>query len=318
MALALGGGDEPQGVSMAEAWVRASRKKEITTMGIVVNTNVMSLNAQRLLGHNTMQLGRSMEKLASGYRINRASDDAAGLQISESLRSSIRGSQKALDNVQDGVNVLNIVDGSMETVTTSLQRIRELAVQGASDTLSTTQKSAINQEMRQLVTDITRIADATEFNGKKLLDGTTTSFKLQVGPKTASATNIINMAAVGSVNPFAALRGNSLGLGSTGLSANVTTAASALNTISKVDIALGTVNQRRAAVGALTNRLETASKNLSVSIENLSASESRIRNVDVAKESAEMTRFQILQQASSTILSQANQTPQLALSLLGK
>jgi flagellin len=287
-------------------------------MGIVVNTNVMSLNAQRLLGHNTMQLGRSMEKLASGYRINRASDDAAGLQISESLRSSIRGSQKALDNVQDGVNVLNIVDGSMETVTTSLQRIRELAVQGASDTLSTTQKSALNQEIRQLVTDITRIADSTEFNGKMLLNGSTTAFRLQVGPETASATNIINMASVGGVNPFAALRGNSLGLGSTGLSANVTTAASALNTISKVDIALGTVNQRRAAVGALTNRLETASKNLSVSIENLSASESRIRNVDIAKESAEMTRFQILQQASSTILSQANQTPQLALSLLGK
>jgi flagellin len=285
-------------------------------MGIVVNTNVGSLNAQRLLGMNTMNLGKSMEKLSSGFRINKASDDAAGMQISEALRSNIRGNNKALDNVQDGINMMNIVDGAMGTITDSLQRVRELAVQGASDTLSTTQRSAITQEVRQLVTDITRIADSTEFNGKKLMDGSVSAFKLQVGNESASATNSINLASIGGVNPFAGLAGDNLALGSTGLSANVSTAGSALNLISKIDTALGTVNQRRAAVGAMTNRLENTAKNLAISTENLSASESRIRNVDVAKESANLTKNQILQQASSTILAQANQAPQLALSLL--
>jgi flagellin len=285
-------------------------------MGIVVNTNVGSLNAQRVLGMNTMNLSKSMEKLSSGFRINKASDDAAGLQISEGLRSNIRGNNKALDNVQDGINMMNIVDGAMGTITDSLQRVRELAVQGASDTLSGTQRSAITQEVRQLVTDITRIADSTEFNGKKLLDGSVTSFKLQVGNESASATNSLALTSIGGVNPFAGLAGDNLALGSTGLSANVSTAGSAMNLISKVDTALGTVNQRRAAVGAMTNRLENTAKNLAISTENLSASESRIRNVDVAKESANLTKNQILQQASSTILAQANQAPQLALSLL--
>jgi flagellin len=285
-------------------------------MGIVVNTNVGSLNAQRVLGMNTNNLSKSMEKLSSGFRINKASDDAAGLQISEGLRSNIRGNSKALDNVQDGINMMNIVDGAMGTITDSLQRVRELAVQGASDTLSGTQRSAITQEVRQLVTDITRIANSTEFNGKKLLDGSQTTFKLQVGNESASATNSISLVSIGGVNPFASLAGNNLALGSTGLSANVSTAGSAMNLISKIDTALGTVNQRRAAVGAMTNRLETTAKNLAISTENLSASESRIRNVDVAKESANLTKNQILQQASATILSQANQAPQLALSLL--
>jgi len=285
-------------------------------MGIVVNTNVGSMNAQRVLGMNTVNLAKSMEKLSSGFRINRASDDAAGLQISEGLRSNIRGNGKALDNVQDGINMFNIIEGAMGTITDSLQRVRELAVQGASDTLSGTQRSAITQEVRQLITDISRIADSTEFNGKKLMDGTVTSFKLQVGNESASATNSLTLTSIGGVNPFAGLAGDNLALGSTGLSANVSTAGSALNLISKIDTALGTVNQRRAAVGAMTNRLETTAKSLAISTENLSASESRIRNVDVAKESAEMTKNQILQQASSTILAQANQAPQLALSLL--
>jgi flagellin len=285
-------------------------------MGIVVNTNIQSLNAQRLLGRNTLELSRSFEKLASGYRINRAADDAAGLQISETLRSTIRGSQQALNNVQDGTNVLNIVDGAFDAVTTSLQRVRELAVQGSNDTLSSTQRSAINQEIGQLITDITRISKSTEFNGKKLLDGSQTTFKLQVGAGASSDTNVIDIANVGGITTFGSIGGEGLGLGSAGGSISVISTASALNTISKIDAALGTVNNRRAAIGAITNRLTTTASNISVAIENFSASESRIRNVDVAKESANLTRNQVLQQASSTVLAQANQTTQLALSLL--
>ncbi len=137
-------------------------------MGIQINTNVQSLNAQRLLGKNTTNLGKSLEKLSSGFRINKSSDDAAGLQISETLRSQIRGSQKANDNVQDGINVLNTADGSLSTITDNLQRMRELAVQGANDTLGVDQRSAINKELLQLTDDIDRIAKGTEFNGKKL------------------------------------------------------------------------------------------------------------------------------------------------------
>lgn len=287
-------------------------------MGLVVNTNVQSLNAQRMLGVNGMGLARSFEKLSSGFRINRASDDAAGLQISENLRSVIRGTQKALDNVQDGMNMLNIVDGAMSTITEDLQRIRELAVQGANDTLSLKQRSAIDQEIDQLVINITKTAQATKFNGKALMDGTLSTFRLQVGYDKASATNIINLTNVGGVNPFSSITGSALGLGTAGGSIGVTTTASALNVLSKIDAALNTVNSRRAAVGAITNRLESVSKNLSVAIENFSASESRIRNVDVARESANLTKFQILQQASASILSQANQTPQLALNLIGR
>src|SRR5690606_36346419 len=138
-------------------------------MPIVINTNTASLNAQRYLGANTNALARSIEKLASGFRINRAGDDAAGLQISENLRAEIRGSKKALDNVQDGMNVLNIVDGAYQQITDNLQRMRELAVQGANDTYSTAQRNAIGQELDQLRADIARIANATQFNGKELM-----------------------------------------------------------------------------------------------------------------------------------------------------
>lgn len=286
-------------------------------MGIVVNTNVQSLNSQRLLAKNTMSLGRSLEKLASGFRINRASDDAAGLQISELFRAQIRGSEQAINNVQDGINVLNTTDGSFETITNNLQRIRELAVQGANDTLSGAQRSAINQELRQLATDITRISKSTQFNGKTLLDGTIgATFNIQAGANAASATNAINIASVGGVNPFGAANGSALGIGSAGTLLSVSSGVSARATISRVDAALNTVNTRRAAIGAMSNRLEATSNNLQIAVENFSAAESRIRNVDVAKESAKMTQSQILQQAAATVLSQANQTPQLALQLL--
>lgn len=285
-------------------------------MGLVINTNVQSLNAQRLLGKNTSNLAKTFEKLSSGFRINKSSDDAAGLQISEILRAQIRGNTKALDNVQDGINVLNTADGALGTVGDSLQRVRELLVQGANDTLSAGQRSAITSEITQLVTDITRVSNATQFNGKNLLDGSQTSFYIQVGANAVGSTNTINVGTAAGLNPFDDIGGNALGLGSTGTALSLADNTSALAAISLVDAALTTVNSRRAAVGAITNRLESAANNISIAVENFAASESRIRNVDVAKESANLTRNQILQQASATILSQANQSSQLALQLL--
>jgi flagellin len=285
-------------------------------MPINVNTNVQSLNAQRLLSKNTMGLNKSLEALASGFRINKSSDDAAGLQISELLRSQIRGSEKANDNVQDGINVLNTADGSLSTITDNLQRMRELSVQGANDTLNVDQRSAINKELKQLTADISRIANATEFNGKKLFSSVT-NYKIQVGAESASATNVLDIG--GTSSALGTLQATSLGLQNAGavMQVGVGTNASALRAISKIDTALQAVGNRRASIGAMTNRLSSAAQNLSISIENFSASESRIRNVDVAKESAEMMKNQILQQAAATVLGQANQAPQLALKLLG-
>ena len=284
-------------------------------MPINVNTNVQSINAQRLLSQNTMGLNKSLEKLSSGFRINKSSDDAAGLQISETLRSQIRGSEKANDNVQDGINVLNTADGSLSTITDNLQRMRELTVQGANDTLGVDQRSAINKELLQLTNDIDRIAKATEFNGKKLFSSVTT-YNIQVGAESASATNVLNIGSAQSA--LGTLSKTSLGIGSgTGVAFSVRSTGSSLAAISKIDVAIQRVGNRRASIGALTNRLSSASQNLSISVENYSASESRIRNVDVAKESANMTKNQILQQAAATVLGQANQAPQLALKLLG-
>ena len=284
-------------------------------MGIQINTNVQSLNAQRLLGQNTTALGKSLEKLSSGFRINKGSDDAAGLQISETLRSQVRGSQKANDNVQDGINVLNTADGALSTITDNLQRMRELTVQGANDTLGVDQRSAINKELTQLSADISRIADSTEFNGKKLFSSVAT-YKIQVGANKVSGTNVLDIGSAKSA--LGTLQATSLGLRAAGgtLSIGVSTNVSALQTLSKIDVALQKVGNRRASIGAFTNRLTTAGQNLSIAIENFSASESRIRNTDVAKESAEMTKNQILQQASATVLGQANQAPNLALQLL--
>ena len=285
-------------------------------MGIQINTNVQSINAQRLLGKNTMSLNKSLEKLSSGFRINRSSDDAAGLQISETLRSQIRGSQKANDNVQDGINVLNTADGALSTVVDNLQRMRELSVQGANDTLGVDQRSAINLELNQLTKDIDRITKATEFNGQKLFSSVGT-YNIQVGAESDSTVNVLNIGSASSALGTLNARSLSLATG-TGLTLafSVNNNASALNAISVIDTALQKVGTRRAAIGAMTNRLQSASTNLSISIENFSASESRIRNVDVAKESAEMTKNQILQQAAATILSQANSAPNLALNLI--
>lgn len=277
-------------------------------MPIYSNTNISSLTAQRSLGINTSSLNKSLERLSTGYRINRANDDAAGVQISELLRVNIRGSQKALDNSQDGINVLNIADGTYETVTNALQRVRELVVQGASDTNGTDQRNAIKSELDQLSSEIDRIIRTTKFNGITLLDGSKTSFFLQVGAN-GTTNDSINVASVFANNLTA-----NLGVDVANLTVDSTTNAQL--TLNHLDTAIGTITSRRATLGAFINRLESTTQNLQISIENQTAAEARIRNVDVAAESSKLVSSQILQQAASSILSQANQTTSLALSLI--
>lgn len=297
-------------------------------MPLVINTNVTSLNAQRFLGNNANALSKTMERLSSGFRINRAGDDAAGLQLSENLRGQIRGSKKALDNVQDGLNVLNIVDGAMQTIQNNMQRMRELIVQAANDTYAAPQRAAIVSELEQLMTDNDRIANGTLFNGVELLnDNVPANFWIQVGPNDDPAVDRIDIAPAlvdftsnsGSGGAYQTaidqiFDGTNLISGADGVIDNN---AEAQALLTDLDAAMTELNLRRGNLGALYNRLEGAATNLQIAIENLSASESRIRNVDVAAESAEMTRNQILQQSAASVLAQANQTPQLALKLLG-
>jgi len=281
-------------------------------MSLVINTNTLSLNAQRSLSKNTMALQQSMERLSSGYRINRAGDDAAGMQVSENLRTQIRGSQKALDNVQDGMNVLNIADGALSVITENLQRMRELAVQAANDTYDATQRAAIKLEIDARAADITRISTATQFNGVALLDGNATAaaMTLQVGPNNVVANDVIT------IGGAFATASDATTLGVNAAATLVATAANARTTIGLLDTAITTINTRRATVGSFVNQLESAQENLMIAIESFQAAESRVRNVDVAAESAKLTQNQILQQSSLAMLSQANQAPALALKLL--
>ena len=281
-------------------------------MPIVINTNVASLNAQRFLAQNNKLLNLSLERLSSGYRINRASDDAAGLQISEALRAQIHGTQKALDNIQDGISVFDITDGVYQTVTDSVQRIRELTVQAANDTNATAQRTAIENEIDQLRTDIDRIASATNFNGINLTGSATpSSYFIQVGANASNSLDRIDItSAIGNISTSTA------GINLTAASGQFTSNTAIQSYITQIDAALSSLTTKRATLGAFTNRLQSASQNLSIAMENISNSESRVRNVDVAAESARLTQAQILQQAAASVLSQANQVPQLALQLL--
>ncbi len=279
-------------------------------MSIVVNTNVASLNAQRYLSQNTQGLSKTLEKLSSGYRINRAADDAAGLQISETLRAQIRGVSQAINNAQDGNNLLSVAEGTLSVVQDNLQRIRELAVQAANDTNGTTQRSAIKEEVDARLNDINRIVKATQFNGQNILQGNA-SLRIQVGANTVTSLDTINIgSALGSATA------STLGVV---FSANgVATNSQALAFLATVDTALQAVSSRRSTIGSFQNRLDSAISNLTITQENYSSAESRIRNTDVAKEAANLAKYQILQSASASILSQANQSSSLALQLIGR
>jgi flagellin len=264
-------------------------------MSLRINSNVEAFNAHRQLVGTSNNAAKSMERLSSGYRINRAADDAAGLAISEKLRGQIRGLSQAQRNAQDGVSLVQTAEGSLNEVHSMLQRVRELAVQYQNGTLSTSDKSAITAEAQQLASEIERIGTTADFNGIKLLDGSKTTVSFQVG---ANDNDIISVTT--------ASLGNKVG------SIDV----SQTNAISAIDAAIGNVSSMRGQFGAVQNRLEHTLNNLATYQENLTASESRIRDVDMASEMVEFSKNQILQQAGTSMLAQANQAPQAVLSLL--
>jgi len=287
-------------------------------MSIVVNNNIASLIAQRNLSNNSSSLVKSIERLSSGYRINRASDDAAGLSISENLRGQIRGNKQAINNIQDGINLLQIAESSLSVINENIQRIRELAVQAANDTNSSVERGAILCEVNARLSDIDRIAKATKFNNISLLDGTQT-VTLQIGASAELSTNSISIG--NSVLARATISCIGTDVSANGIMLNATGASWSSNGIrlymDVLDAALSDITTRRSNLGAYQNRLESALQNLTVMNENIQNAESRIRDLDVAQETANMTKYQILQQASASVLAQANALPQVALKLLG-
>jgi flagellin len=278
-------------------------------MGLRINTNTASLNAQRNLMGTKLGLDRSLERLSSGFRINRAGDDAAGLAISENLKAQVRGLKQASRNAQDGVSLVQVAEGSLNEISGILIRLRELAVQAASDTIGPVERQFLNVEYDQLLSETDRIADGTEFNGTQLLSGTGSILDFQVG--TRNDPNIDRLSFDASK---ADANAAALGVNLT----SVADKASAQNSLSAIDQAIISVSAMRADFGAIQNRLQSTISNLAVSMENLAAANSRIRDVDVAEETAELTRNNILLNAGTSVLAQANQTSQTALSLLNK
>lgn len=270
-------------------------------MGLRINTNVPALNAARVLRRTTLDLNKTLEQLSSGLRINRAADDAAGLAIAEAFRSQVRGSQVAQRNVQDGISLVQTAEGALSETTNILQRMRELAVQAANGTQSGENRLAIQQEINQLISQITAIAQDTEFNGIRVLD-TTSVINIQAGIYSGQVL-ALSMASV-----------TAAALGVSALSVVSQTLAASAITI--IDSALQTVNSLRARLGAYQNRLEFTVNTLGIMEENASASESRIRDADIAQVTIRFTRNQILVNAGTSVLAQANIVPQTALQLL--
>jgi len=287
-------------------------------VSIVVNTNISSLIAQRNLTSNTASLSKSIERLSSGYRINRAADDAAGLSISENLRGTIRGNKQAINNIQDGINMLQIAEGGLSVINENIQRIRELCIQAANDTNGSTERTAILSEVNARLADIDRISKSSKFNNISLLDGTANAV-IQVGAGSELSTNTIDIQ--NSVLARATVSCIGTSVSANGLALNATGATWSSNAIrlylDVLDGALMDIASRRSNIGAYQNRMESALNNLQVATENVQAADSRIRDLDVAQETSNMTKYQILQQASASVLSQANNLPSVALKLLG-
>lgn len=271
-------------------------------MGLRINTNVAAINASRILRGSTLALNKSLERLSSGLRINRAADDAAGLAIAEALRSQIRGTVVAQRNSQDGISLVQTAEGALAETTNALQRIRELAIQAANGTQSDSNRAALNAEVQQLLEQIDDIALDTEFNGIRVLSAPQT-VTLQAGAQTSQTLTV----------SVAGAKTNDLGVGSL----QVSSYAGAVSAISTVDMAIRSVNTLRSLFGAMQNRLEFTIRTLAIQEENSSASESSIRDADIAKETIGFTRNQILVSAGTSVLAQANIIPQTALQLLG-
>jgi flagellin len=271
-------------------------------MGIRINTNVEALNAQRNLGTTAVAFGKSVEKLSSGLRINRAADDAAGLAISEKLRAQVRGTNQAMRNAQDGISLIQTAEGALNEVHSMFQRARELALQAANGTLASGDISSVSAEINALFTEVDRSLSTAKFNGKDLFGATAAAVALQVGSDANQTVSVT----------LATTTVTTLGVTQT----SVGSAANAQTLIGQLDSAIAAVSTKRGSFGAVQNTLEHTIANLSVAAENLAASESRIRDLDVAAEMVSFTKSQILQQAGTAILAQANQAPQSVLSLL--
>lgn len=274
-------------------------------MPLFVNTNTSSLNAQRQLINSGKSLDTAFQRLSSGLRINSAADDAAGLQIANRLTNQIQGLDQAIRNANDGISLAQVAEGAMDEITSALQRIRVLAVQSQNGINSSADRLALQKEVSALKAEISRVATTTQFGGVKLLDGKYSSTFL-VGAN-AGQTISVNISRTG--GGF-----GTSGLGLANLSISSLTGASAA--LASLDSAITIIDSKRADLGAIQNRFQSTIRNLSNIVENVSAARSRIRDTDFAKETAELTRAQILQQASTTILAQSNQRPQSALSLL--
>ena len=280
-------------------------------MALVINTNIASLNAQRNLSRSQGDLSKAMQKLSSGLRINSAKDDAAGLAISDRMTSQIRGLTQAARNANDGISLAQTAEGALQETTNMLQRMRELAVQSANDTNTVEDRTSLNAEFANLIEEIDRIATSTSFNGKTMLTGSYANagsgFVFHVG---ANANQVISVTIPGA-------SAGALGSGANTIqSMAILTQSGANFTLGIIDAAISDVDVMRGNMGAVQNRMESTIANLNNVSENLSAARSRILDADVAQETAAMTKNNILQQAGVAILSQANQTPQLALQLL--
>ena len=284
-------------------------------MPVRIFNNIPSLNAQRILGKNNDRLTQSVERISSGIRINRASDDAAGLSISEGLRSDIRALRQAVRNANDGISLINVGEGALNEQASILIRLRELASQAATGTVGSTERQSIQLEFSALRNEIDRITTTTEFNGQGLIDGslassvsTNNQIIIQVGIDNGSSSRINLNTDVG----LGAVSASSLEINLLSL----TSAGNALTALNALNSAIGTVTQGRGKLGAVQNRLARSISNLSISIENLQAAESGIRDADIAEEVALLTRNQILVQASTAMVGQANLLPQSVLKLL--
>ncbi len=272
-------------------------------MGLRINTNIAAVNTSRILRRNTLDLTKTLERLSSGLRVNRAADDAAGLAIAEGFRSIVRGSEVAQRNSQDGISLVQTTEGALSEASNILQRIRELAVQAANGTNSTTNRASLDGEVQQLLQQIDDIATDSEFNGIRVLSSGQT-VTIQAGPQPGQALVITVQGAKTNDLGINAVSVSSIGLASTA--------------ISTIDLALRSVSILRSNLGALQNRLEFTINTLTIQVENSSAAESVIRDADIAQETMRFTRYQILVSAGTSVLAQANVIPQTALQLLGR
>lgn len=277
-------------------------------MGLRINTNIQALAAQRSLSVNRQAQEQSLERLSSGNRINRAGDDAAGLAISERIRASVRSLAQAGRNASDGISLVQVAEGGTNEISNILVRMRELSIQGASDTISDLERGFIDKEVQALKSEVTRIANNTEFNGTKLLNGSADKLEIQVGLNNNPAEDRL---------VFDAKQQNvtaeALGIATVSTMNKESSQAN----LKMVDDALNALNSNRANLGATQNRLQSTINNISIYKENLEAARSRIRDTDMASETSELTKQNILTQAGISVLSQANQNPQAALKLLG-